>query len=361
MSNYQVLGTSESKEWHFYLSKIENVDIYFTPEYCKIYENNQEGIAKLFVFNEGEYYICYPYILRQINKLPLLRFQNTPDELYDIITPYGYGGPITNATNDVERKQIFERFSKTFSTYCKNNSIVTEFVRFHPLLGNGNDYQAVNPTNIRNTIYMDLGSEQSIFDSIKNKCRNRLKYALSHGLVACQEDIDNLDTFLDMYYATMDKNNADQYYYFSKDYFRDTIHLLKNHVSIFTVRYDNKIIASAFFLHYKDHVAYHLTGSVKEYLKYAPYNLLITYAAERFKEKGYKYLHLGGGYTGEDELLRFKKTFSKQPQLNFYIGHKVHCPKSYALLTEGLEDIQDSFFPLYRHPSLYNEVYGKEI
>lgn len=361
MSSYKVLSTSECEEWHSYLKKIENVDIYFTPEYCKIYENNNEGTAKLFVYYEGKQFICYPFILRQINKLQLERFQNLPDELYDIITPYGYGGPITNITNDVERKPFFERFSKIFSTYCKNKNIVTEFVRFHPLLNNDLDYQSVNPTNISDTIYMDLSNnEQSVFESIRNKCRNRLKHALSHGLAVGRETTNDLDMLLDLYYATMDKNNADKYYYFSKDYFVDTIQLLKDNVSIFTVRFDNKIIAFAFFLHYKDHVAYHLTGSIKEYLKYAPYNLLITHAASWFKARGYKYLHLGGGYTSEDELLRFKKTFSKQPPLKFFVGRKIHCLKSYETLTEGL-NVPDNYFPLYRHPSLFKRSIQEEF
>jgi hypothetical protein len=360
MSNYKVLTTSDDVAWKHLLRKIKGVDIYFTPEYCRVYEKNKEGMAYLFVFKEGEHFICYPYMMRKIRDLPLPHVKQVEGDLYEIFTPYGYGGPITNVSDEQERKQVFNRFSQVFGQYCKEQHIVSEFVRFHPVIKNHGDYLAVEPTPIRNTVVMDL-TNPDIMSSLTTNCRNRVRYAQKNGLTVYQEDPNDLETFIKLYYETMDKNNAETYYYFSMDFFNNLVQLLeKDQISLFVVKHQEKVIASAYFLHYNDYVTYHLTGSIKEYLKYSPYNLLISYAANCFREQGYKSLHLGGGYKGNDDLFRFKNTFSKQPPLDFYIGRKIHCYESYQLLIKDL-NVADNYFPLYRHPSLYLSKYANHF
>ena len=106
----RILDLSERHIWNRYLSRIERKDIYFTPEYCEIYERNGEGKAQLFVYEEGENFVYYPFLLRNLNELSYLsKSVAKHGTLYDITTPYGYGGPITN-TNDenVARALLFQ-------------------------------------------------------------------------------------------------------------------------------------------------------------------------------------------------------------------------------------------------------------
>lgn len=339
-----------------YLEKMKAIDIYFTPEYCKIYENNKEGESKLFVYEEDDRIICYPFLMRKINDLDISAVKSLDKEYFDIITPYGYGGPLTNVIEEMDKTKLFENFSKVFHEYCVSSGIVSEFVRFHPVIKNHAHYFAVEPTNIRNTVYIDLSNQnENVMDILPSKGRNRVKYAIKNGLEVIKQDTSSLEKFIEQYYASMDKNNADSYYYFTKDYFIDSVNLLKDHLTMFAVKYKDKIIASALFLNYNEYASYHLTGSDEEFLSFAPYNLLIYHAANYFKEKGSKYLHLGGGYSGDDNLLRFKKTMSRAPLLDFYIGRKIHILDIYKFLTKNLE-VQDGFFPLYRHPSLFKNV-----
>ncbi|MBC8080472.1 MAG: GNAT family N-acetyltransferase [Gorillibacterium sp.] len=346
MTTYQVFDSSQVEEWNSVLAEIGGTDIYYSPSYCKISENNGEGSAHLFVYREGADIVCYPYLMRRINDLPLPFTHNLNQDYYDIITPYGYGGPITNVVDEEHHLCLGESFGNTFGAYCQEAGIVAEFVRFHPILQNHALYKAVNPTNIRQTVCMDLSKD--IIASLKDTCRNRVRYAIKHGLTVVKENPHQLEVFMDMYYETMNKNQANKYYYFPETYFHDSVNLLgEQNISLFSAKLEDQTIASALFIHSHDFVSYHLTGSDKSYLKYAPYNILLTEAAIWFQSLGYKYLHLGGGYRGNDELFRFKRTFTNDKPLEFYIGRKVHHPEIYESLSRGIQS-QGDYFPIYR-------------
>ncbi|MCL6458400.1 MAG: GNAT family N-acetyltransferase [Gorillibacterium sp.] len=347
MSTYQVFNSSQVGEWNSVLSEVGRTDIYYSPNYCKIPENNKEGTAQLFVYREGDSVVCYPYLMRRINDLSLPAARDLDRDFYDIITPYGYGGPIMNVVDEGDRLRLGSSFGEAFGDYCKQVGIVSEFVRFHPILENYKYYKTVNPTNIRQTVCIDLSKD--IMANLKNTCRNRVRYAKKHSLMVVRENPYELSAFMDMYYATMNKNNASNYYYFSANYFRDTVNLLgEQNISLFSVKLMEKVIASAYFIHSHDYVSYHLTGSDESYLNYAPYNILLTEAAISFQALGYKYLHLGGGYKGNDELFRFKSTFTRDEPLDFYVGRKIHDGEIYQRLSKGISSARE-YFPLYRN------------
>ena len=54
-------------------------------------------------------------------------FNNLLSEVYyDIETPYGYGGPISNTTDS----DFIFRSNVKFNDWVKSNNIISEFVRF---------------------------------------------------------------------------------------------------------------------------------------------------------------------------------------------------------------------------------------
>jgi hypothetical protein len=354
MNNY-VLGVEQAEQWNEHLQQVPRSDIYFTAEYCRIYEENGDGKAQLFVYRRGGEFVCYPYLLRNISGLPLVAGLNLDHEVYDISTPYGYGGPLTNVLEPADRAVIFQEFEAVFHEYCKEQHIVTEFVRFHPILSNYEDYQAVDPSFERNTIYinLDLGEEE-LQRHYSRDNRNRIRRARKEGLTVAQGDTGNLSQLLKLYYSTMDKKQAHNYYYFSEQFFANTMQFLGSQVELVEVKYGDKVIASAMFMSKGEFVHYHLMGSDKQYLPVAPINLLIHYAALQAKERGYRYLHLGGGSTGNDNLFRFKRSFNEQAMADFYIGKKVHCASLYQAITEHIEipAASQAYFPVYRHPEL---------
>jgi hypothetical protein len=352
MGEYKVLTLDDSKDWKTYLDGIGSADIFFTPEYCEIFQKYGEGEPRLFIHQEEESYVCYPFLLRKINNLPFYSKDKVEKEYFDIITPYGYGGPITNTNEESERKNIYANFSHIFHEYCLEQGIITEFVRFHPIINNHNDYLAVGPEFNRNTICLDIFLGEGEVENLVSKMRNKVKAAIKNGLSVRVGDKGNLETLVQQYHHTMEKNVAEDYYFFPKEFFYNLVNILDDrNVTLLEVIYEDKVIASTIFLHYNDYVAYFLTGSDQEYLNLRPYNLLMSYAATEFKKEGYKFLHLGGGYSSNDELYRFKKTFTKKDPLDFYIGKRIHNHEVYQDLTKDL-NVDANYFPLYRHPSI---------
>lgn len=354
---YTLVKTTERDRWNGYISKIPDADIYFTAEYCEIYMRNGEGEAELFVYEEGEDLVCYTYLVRRINQLPVIEAAGLCKPLFDISTPYGYGGPITNVKNPEQRKILFTNFSSEFDKYCLDKGIFTEFVRFHPIMKNHLDYTSANPTFMRNTIYIDLTlSQDEITDRYKPDCRNRIRRAEKENLEIVHSNPHNSKQLLQLYYATMDKNSALPYYYFPETFFQNTIHFLEGNIELIEVLHGSQTVTSAIFMHYNKYVHYHLSGSDKQSLKYGPVNLLIDHTVKWAKEQGYEYLHLGGGYVGNDTLYRFKSSFQDRIPLDFYIGRKVHDTFLYDKLMRhhSRYDLND-YFPFYRNPKLQIE------
>lgn len=348
---FYLFGLEEREKWEFWMEKFPDIDIYYSPGYCEIYQENNEGTAKLFIYEDENGYVYYPFLLREINQLEVGSFLDS--KYYDIITPYGYGGPVYSLKDMGNLEKLKTCFFGAFENFCIQNNIVSEFVRFHPIIKNHLFCaEGLNPIAIRNTVYMDIADYDTIWNNITSKNRNMIRKAEKNGIVIEQDN--NLNKFEELYYQTMDKNQAVDYYYFSHEYFANTMKYLNENIKIFNAVLNGEIIASTMIMHRNKYLHYHLSGSRKDYIKLAPNNLLLYKVALWGMENGCKYFHLGGGYRGNDDsLFSFKKSFSKNGILDFYIGKKIHNKKVYELLTKELQrlkgiDIDDGFFPLYR-------------
>ncbi|MBU3190615.1 GNAT family N-acetyltransferase [Clostridium bowmanii] len=327
---YRVFNSCDD-EWNLYLNKLPTYvqDIYYTSEYYKMYELNGDGKGKLFIYYDIYGNIAfYPFVLREIEGYKL------DDKYYDIETAYGYGGPILNCSDGEFMKDLEE----CFIDYCKKNNIVAEFVRFHPLIKNekllNNNIDIIHN---RTTVWLDLTKRlEEIWDQdIISKNRNMIRKAEKNGLHV--EESKDFETFNKIYNSTMNKVHADSYYYFNDSYY-ETIKDNNNYI-LLNVKKDNLVIASAIFMGYGDYFHYHLAGSLKEYLKFAPNNLLLWEAIKYAQKKGYKKMHFGGGLTNsiEDNLFKFKSSFSKECA-DFYIGKRIHNQEVYDYLIRKWEE-----------------------
>ncbi|AOR23408.1 lipid II:glycine glycyltransferase FemX [Clostridium taeniosporum] len=320
---------SSSQMWNYYIEKLPIVlrDIYFKSEYYKLYENGNDKIAKIFVFEDKKNLAVYPFLMNKIKGYDL------KEEYYDIETAYGYGGPILNTTNE----KFIENFEKAFRKFCSENNIIAEFIRFHPLLNNYSIFiDGINVYHNRTTTYIDL--RNSIDDiwkkDITSKNRNVIRKAKKLGLTT--EICFDLNEFKKIYIKTMNRLNADKRYYFGDNYFNDLMNL--NHICI-SIKFNNITIASAIFLQGNDFFNYHLSGSLKEYLKYCPNNLLLWEAIKYAKDIGFSKFHFGGGLSDslDDTLYKFKKSFCRYTS-DFYVGTRIHNKEIYNYLINKWEN-----------------------
>lgn len=326
------------------------MDIYFKEEYAKIYELNGDGKVEKFNFESDDGRAEYIFLKRHV--------EGETETYYDITTPYGYGGPVFYPQSPENLSKLISDFRREFEVYCKKNKIISEFIRFHPLLDNHKhleDYLEV--TFCHNTISINLNNEEQIFSEMSGKARNKVRKALKNNVTIKKEySKEKIKKFIEMYYETMDKNNASNYYYFDKEYFKNLFELGKDKVVLFNAYHEEDIVAATTILKGRKYIHYHLSANTKKGYQLAANNLLLFEVAKWGGQNGYKNFHLGGGHDGEeDALFKFKSSFNKAGALKFYIGKKVHNPEAYSSVNEFHErkrpEIKEKdldFFPLYR-------------
>lgn len=321
------------------------VDIYFDPNYGKLYEEAEGGRQEIWEFS------CeYGCVRHQFIKRPI-----GDGVWFDLITPYGYGGPIITRLNPgCTNDQLVKAFGAAFLAYCQRNKIVSEFVRFHPLFDNGTVFSPVYQSeNIRHTVGTNLKAySDPVAGEFSKSCRKNIRQALNKGVTyTITEAPESLDRFIDIYYATMDRNAAGEYYYFDKVYFQNCLSFFKEHLLLIEAEYEGTAIAAGIYFAYGKSVHVHLSGTRSEYLHLSPAYILRYAVTLWAKEHGYEMIHHGGGRSNseEDPLYRFKKQFGQNTCFDFYIGKKIWNEEVYALLCQQNNVAADSaFFPAYR-------------
>lgn len=326
-------------------------DIYFETNYGKLYENHEQGVTEVFELNSTYGNIKHMFIKREIP-------QKINGELFfDIITPYGYGGPVITNCNNTSRNLLVSEFENEFKVFCDENNIISEFIRFHPMENNALDFKKTyDITHIRNTVGTNLRDYDDPFQNEFSKsCRKSIRKALKNGVnYEITEKPEDVSKFIEVYYSTMDRNNATEFYYFDEEYFTKCVECFKDNLLVVEAIYEDKTIAMGFYFIYGEYIHIHLSGTLTEYLSLSPAYILRYAVTQWGKEKGYSLIHHGGGRTNnpDDSLYKFKKQFGKNTDFEFHIGKRVWDKSVYKQLCE-LSDIDENieFFPAYR----YNE------
>ena len=321
-------------------------DIYFEPDYAELYET-EENRAVEYRF-ECEYgFITNLFLKRQIDiKLP--------DEVqyYDLVTPYGYGGPVIHWTNDKEK--LIQAYMDDFGRYTEKEHIIAEFVRFHPILGNGVDFKEVYKSIFdRKTVGTNLTYDDVVAKEFSKHKRKDIRKALKNPEIRYEvtENPSTLQDFLKIYYSTMDRDKADDYYYFKPDYFQTMLEKFREHITAGRVFLGDQLIAMGVYFRYGKYLHAHLSGTLSEYLDYSPANILKYALAVYGHENGYEVIHYGGGTSRSPEngVYKFKKEFGKNTEFDFYIAKKVWNEEIYKQICSTVgADVNSDFFPAYR-------------
>jgi len=298
MGNRKILGVQDAEEWNRYLAKMDESqqDVYFRPEYYRLFENRNDGEAKCFVYESGDSVSLYPFLQNEIRPLGF----NLDDEYYDIQGAYGYNGIVSNNTDP----DFISEFYREFDQYCQEANIVAEFLRINPLVKSTID-QRPNFKVImdRENVFVDLSCD-SIFETefsystrknVRKAIKNNLKFECFNGN---ELDDIHLDAFHQIYCDTMDRNNADSFYYFNKDYFQSVARELASNALFMFVIYEDEIISCELVLH-NSFIAYSFLGGTRhEFYQYRPNDFLKYNAILTMKEMGIRHFLLVGGQEG---------------------------------------------------------------
>lgn len=324
------------------------LDIYFENNYGKLYENVEKGIAKKYEYEDENGKVSNQFILREI---PLRIDDN---KYYDIVTPYGYGGPVIEKCVNDKKDELLKNYEKKFKEYCVNKSIVSEFVRFHPIINNAKDFKIMyNAQCIRKTLGTNLKDfEDPVMSEFSKGCRKNIRQAIRKGIsYKVTKNPNDLSVFKKIYYSTMDRNHATDYYYFDDNYFNSVLKYFNDNIILVEAIYENQTIACGLYFIYNKIIHIHLSGTLNEYLYLSPAYMLRYGVTLWGKENGYELIHHGGGRSNseEDSLYKFKKQFAKNTEFDFFVGKKIWNQNIYDELCEAKKiDKNEEFFPAYR-------------
>jgi Acetyltransferase (GNAT) domain len=336
-------------------------DAYHLPHYFYLESQRTKTIPEACLISEEDKVFFVPYLLRKCDDITS---NGSPiPEVFDVVSPYGYPGILINEAA-ANQPEFIDKAITNFKNILKNQGVCSAFFRLHPILNESltkNDSMGIFTPNGQ-TVSIDLTlSESELWahtrkghQSTINKCK---RLGFTARVVSFE---DYYEEFTAIYQETMNRVQANQSYYFDDNYFRGLLELGdKLHLCI--VEFEEQIICASLFFECCGIIQAHLGGTKNDFLKQSPFNLLLHYVRLWGKERGNKYLHIGGGLGGSttDSLYTFKSGFSRQRH-DFLTARLITDPEKYLHLVElrakaldtQVEELLDSgFFPAYRSVS----------
>lgn len=340
----QIYSIEQAKAWDDIVQGFAEYDIYYLSGYVKAFMIHGDGDPFLLYYEGNGLKAIYVYMRRP----------TAVNGAYDSVTPYGYGGVLFEGDASEGKKAAFWQ---EYLATMEQEHLVDNFVRYHPVLRNAEPMKPIsNVIDLGKTIAMDLASPELIWDNIHSKNRNMIRKAEKNGItIEHGQGMDLFEKFIEIYNATMDKDHAEEYYYFKLPFYESIHNDLRDNYEMFYAVYEGQIIAMSIMIFANGRMNYHLSGSNIEFRNLAPSNLLLYKAALWGSEQGFKTFHLGGGVgSGEDNLYKFKATFNKVSDYQFSIGKQIFNQEAYDQLvkirmkSDPTFNQESHFFPLYR-------------
>jgi len=263
---------------------------------------------------EGEYFWLHSVLKGSVPNSDFIDFQSA----------YGYGGPVSN-TEDVTF--LNEAWFK-YCDWCIDHGVLAEFVRLHPMLNH--------------PFYGELQqNRQTVFlppDSVATPtCRNKIRKGEGEGLSVVTTPARDIVRFAYDYRKSMERLNADKFYYFNDEYF-EALARMPN-ANLIICELDKECLAAAIFMEGGPFFEYHLSFCNERGRKKAATNILLD-RAQVFAGNYGKGIYLGGGKTtlNTDPLLEFKRSFGGKFK-PFFTCSKIHREDVYYSMQEEYIEI----------------------
>ena len=354
-TTFEVFNINDEKSLKKYkktLKSLKNSNPFYKTELLDTTSMTKHHLNYFVLKKAGNPIIVMPFYKRNIID------KNEPTLYSDVISPYGYSGPLI--CNNINDNQLIKYFWFKVDQWYKKENVISEFIRFS-LNDNHKDYSGVLiPTlkNIKGNI-VNLEEQWSAFKSkVRNNYRKAVKQDLKVRIYQGEISKNIIEEFYSIYIKTMKRNNAHEQYFHDISYFESFITENENSRIIATVYKDDIAISTELVLIDDDTLYSYLGGTVSEYFHTRPNDFLKIAVLNWGRENNFKYYILGGGREDEDNLYKYKKTFfPNDKDAIYYTGRKIVNFEAYNKLVkqkclknqfEEIEEITKNFFPLYR-------------
>lgn len=348
MANITEYAVTDTEQWNQIVRSFEDYDVFYLNEYVTAFmiEDKKNGTPVLLLYTHDSDRAINVVFRRDVADDEKFSGKVPRGKYYDLISPYGYGGFWGHVRDH-------DMLNKTYNAYCAANGYICEFVRFE-LFG---DYYLYYDGEIETRTHNVVRNLEMPLDEMwmdfKQKVRKNVKRAQQNNLEIIIENTDaHLQDFLDIYYSTMDRSNAEGEYYFSKEFYQ-TLNRMRDNVMYFHVLSKGKVISTELVIYGARNCYSYLGGTYRDYFDLRPNDFLKYEIIKWAKEKGLKNFVLGGGYGADDGIFQYKTCLAPKGIVDFYIGRKMFDKEKYQSLVElrASENpaCRDSkYFPKYR-------------
>lgn len=348
-----VFNNAQGQKWDEIIKTFPDYDVYYLPQYSGAFELHGDGEPLLFYFEHQGMRAANVVMRRDI--AADRRFDGKFDRqtYYDLATPYGYGGWLFDGEQSAESIKLL---NSNYQEYCRDESIISEFMRLHPLIGSEtacvNMYEIVTHGPF---ICMDLSDPETIWNSLYDNKRRNIRKAIREG-VTIHHGMDEklMQQFQAIYNGSMKTIKTQQYYLFEDVFYKSILNGLIDNAIIFYAMKDNEMIGASIFIMAGKRMNYFLSANNFEYKSCQANSQLIYSAALWGCKNGFRNLLLGGGLgLAEDSLYAYKKGFNRHSDCVFKSGRKIFDEQIYRKLCDYLFRSRDFranslFFPEYR-------------
>lgn len=338
----------DSPEWatYFDVLPIDQQDVYYSPGFARLCQEtiNKEDEVYCAAMNTDGGALLYPFIKRNLGRLTGI---NRLSSLYDTISLYGRGGVVGSQV----ALQSIDLFNERLSSYCRENSVICSFDRFHPIFKNETfASKSAKLLDVGGFVVVDLRPEMTdIENSFKYSVRKNLRAAERNGVTCIVESNGNhFKDFLDIYYQTMKRNEAREFYFFNEEFFLALCEMLAGQFHFFYAVVAGKIVSCELVLHHGKYCHSFLGGTNRESLSLCANPRLKREILSFCRQLGCEYFLLGGGQSPNDGIFNFKKAYAPEGVRPSFVGGTCWDPVAYERLkielpAEGLDIIPSRF------------------
>lgn len=324
-------------------------EVFAHPDYVRLFTGTAERTLCA-LYRDATGTIMFPLILRALRNED---WAAAGEAVHDLTTPYGYGGPLSWGRPDAAA------FWTLFSQWAEESRIISLYTRLTLFEEDAIPFDGeVMPVSLNVVRLLDKPLEQ-IWAEYEHKVRKNINKARRSGLtVAVDTEGRNIERFLEIYNATMERRQAGENYYFPAAFFRSIIDNLPGSFAFFYCLQNDIAISCELVLVSNSRLYSFLGGTQAEYFPLRPNDLLKHEIISWGLAAGKKAFVLGGGQAQDDGIFRYKLSFAPQGTVPYCIGAKIFDQAAYDSVCalrrrhEGKSGKQwaprPGFFPAYR-------------
>lgn len=360
----EILRLPQDRErWERLLGRVVDHDIYHRPEYLALFDDRSRpgapdaffGRPCLFVLEDDSGLALHPLLERPLAGIPGL--DGEVGGLHDLVSPYGYAGPLLEATGEADRAVLAARFADRCADRCRHDRTVAEFVRFHPVLGNAAHAARISPDRRGDVVVVDLRrDDHGLLAAMSQSTRSMIRGAGRRGVEVVAGGGDGPATLERLYLDSMRRRGAAAEYFLPSGFFAAMVEGLAGSIALLVAREAGRAVAAAIFTACGTHASYSFAG-IEAGLPRSPAGRVLVYEGMRWaRDRGCTTMILGGGVgAGVDGLLRFKRFFSRGSR-PFHTAGRIHMPEVYRELSSRRKaQIERSDKPTLRGPGYFPE------